>query len=182
MNTLTLLDQRILTHVAQLYDYPGADFVPMVKETCALLQHEVTPEISEHLEAFSEAVAFYTSDRLEEIHTLTFSLTPVCVPYIGIHLLGENNFKRGEFLGGLTVTCAAHGIEFAPELPDHIAPMLLLAAHVDDTDLQELLEYCLLPGMEKMSAQADTTSTPYRHLVKATYEIVKCLKTRFPHA
>lgn len=102
MTTMTMVDQRSLSELASFYDYPKPGCHEKIAETCEDLKNRVCPEAAAALEEFVQAISSMESTRLEEIHTFSFSLTPLCVPYIGVQLLGENNFKRGEFLGSLS--------------------------------------------------------------------------------
>ena len=181
MTTLTMVDQRTLSELASLYDYPEPGCHEKINEICEGLKNRVCPAAAAELEEFVQAVSPMESTRLEEIHTYSFSLTPLCVPYIGVQLLGENNFKRGEFLGSLSVMCQLYAIDEKGELPDHIATMLCLASQVPMEDLTEMLNYCLLPGMKTMVAQVENTKTPYKHLVVATAKVLEDIERRLYH-
>ena len=177
MDTEIIQGRRGLIDLARLYDYPEADFPNLAQSTCEQLAAEY-PAAAVHLLEFSCDATQYTTEAMEEVHTRTFSLSPVCVPYIGWQMFGENNFKRGEFMGSLSVMFERHKLDIAPELPDHIAAMILLAAHIPAEELDEMLEWCLLPGTEKMVTGTERLTTPYRHLLKATHEILKDLQEK----
>lgn len=101
------------------------------------------------------------SDERQELYTATFDVTPVCVPYVSIHLFGEENFKRGEFMAALHARYAQAGFDPRGELADHIAVLLRFAAQVDDAERRELAEFCLIRPLEKMIAALPETN-PYR--------------------
>lgn len=106
------------------------------------------------------------SDDLQELYTATFDVTPVCVPYVSIHLFGEENFKRGEFMAALNARYVETGFATNGELADHIAVLLRFAAQVDEVERRELAEFCLLGPLEKMIA-ALPEANPYRQVLEA---------------
>lgn len=181
MNETDITGQRCLTDLAQLYDYPQSDYIDMVLANCERLSKQCSAQAASVLAAFCDELSHREIDTLEEIHTRTFALSPVCVPYVGVQLFGENNFKRGEFLGGLSVMCNKHAVDVTPELPDHIASMLYLAAHVAKDELDEMLTYCMCPATDTMTKGTERLTTPYRFLVKATNIILKDMQTRIHH-
>jgi nitrate reductase delta subunit len=132
--------------LARLLEYPGDDF-------------------DERLAAApgSGAIALAALDReeREELYTAAFDVTPACVPYASIHLFGEENFKRGEFMAALRARYAEAGFDAGDELPDHLATLLRFAAHASEAERRELVEFCLLHPLECM-LEALRENHPYR--------------------
>lgn len=106
------------------------------------------------------------SDEQQELYTATFDVTPVCVPYVSIHLFGEENFKRGEFMAALHARYAQAGFNMRGELADHITVLLRFAAQVDEEERRELAQFCLLGPVRKMIASL-TADNPYRAVLEA---------------
>ncbi|MBI5688431.1 MAG: molecular chaperone TorD family protein [Verrucomicrobia bacterium] len=121
--------------------------------------------------AFAPALAALSQDEREELYTGTFDVTPACVPYVSIHLFGEENFKRGEFMAALSARYAAAGFETRGELPDHLAVLLRFLAQTDEAERRELVQFCLLGPLGKMIA-ALSDENPYRALLKAVREVL----------
>jgi nitrate reductase delta subunit len=69
-----------------------------------------------------------SSEEREELFSATFDINPSCVPYAGIHLFGEENFKRGEFMAALFARYEETGFVPNGDLPDHLANLLRFAA------------------------------------------------------
>ena len=71
-------------------------------------------------------------------------MTPACVPYVSIHLFGEENFKRGEFMAALQRQYAQTGFSTRRRTPGPSRHPAALSAAVDAAERQELVEFCLL--------------------------------------
>lgn len=145
MNTLSLL--------ANLLEYPG-------------------PGYEEHLAAAEPAAAGFVrrmrqmaEGEREELYCATFDINPSCVPYTGVHLFGEENFKRGEYMAALFARYAESGFTGNGDLPDHIANLLRFSTTVSETESRELAGFCLLGPLEKMTASLEG-GNPYRELLE----------------
>lgn len=121
--------------------------------------------------AFSPALAALSQDEREELYTATFDVTPACVPYVSIHLFGEENFKRGEFMAALRARYTAAGLETCGELPDHLSVLLRFLAQTDETERRELVQFCLLGPLGKMIASL-SDENPYHALLEAVREVL----------
>lgn len=146
-----------LSCLGRLLSYPSADFDEAIDEALATLD-------SLPLLAFRSAIRELTWTQREELYTATFDVTPRCVPYLSIHLFGEENFKRGEFMAALNSQYEQSGFETEGELPDHIAILLRYAATLSDPARRELVEFCLLGPLAKITA-ALPDDHPYRLLL-----------------
>ncbi len=167
MNTPSALTPACFTDLARLLEYPTTDVFELFAELCARVQLQCPPEAAEAIGHFAEEVAAIGSDELEERHTRTFSLSPLCVPYIGVQIFGENNFKRGDLIAGLALDLEKHGLDARPELPDHLGNVLRLCGCLSPEELEEMLTWFLSAAVEKMAQQVEHSATPYRHLIRA---------------
>jgi len=159
----TIAAQLVL--LGRLLGYPGADFDSTLESALATVD-------SLHLVAFSKAIDALTHDAREELYTATFDVTPQCVPYASIHLFGEENFKRGEFMAALHSRYELVEFGTAGELPDHIAVLLSYAAMLGEAERRELLEFCLLGPLSKMTLMLAETQ-PYRFLLEAVGDVLR---------
>jgi nitrate reductase molybdenum cofactor assembly chaperone NarJ/NarW len=166
--------------LARLLEYPAADFESRLAQARERLSqwiidpiHDIaTPAVS--LEQFANAILAMAGERREELYTATFELSPACVPYVSIHLFGEENFKRGELMAALHARYATTGFQPGQELPDHLAVLLRFAAGIEETERRELLEYCLLQPLERMTG-ALSIDNPYRDLLETVRHVLRCL-------
>jgi nitrate reductase delta subunit len=154
-----------LALLGRLLAYPGADFDEILAQAQETLD-------SLPLLAFRSALAALTPDEREELYTDTFDVTPRCVPYVSIHLFGEENFKRGEFMAALQSQYEQAGFDSGGELPDHLAVLLRYAATLAEPARRELVEFCLLGPLAKIS-QALPDDHPYRFVLEAVDETLR---------
>jgi nitrate reductase assembly molybdenum cofactor insertion protein NarJ len=154
-----------LAVLGRLLSYPMADFddvLDLAKESVDSL----------HLLAFRNAINPLTHDEREELYTATFDVTPRCVPYASIHLFGEENFKRGEFMAALHSQYEQVGFDTFGELPDHIAVLLRYASTLGEPARRELVEFCMLRPLEKIT-QSLPEDHPYLHILNAADETLR---------
>jgi nitrate reductase delta subunit len=116
--------------------------------------------------ALAPALAALSPEQREELYTATFDVTPACVPYVSIHLFGEENFKRAEFMAALLGRYRQAGFETCDELPDHVSVLLRFLAQTDEAERRELIQFCLLGPLGKMVA-ALAVENPFRALLEA---------------
>ena len=164
MSTTILLEQ--LNTLARLLEYPAwsnAD-IPVG----ALLRPDNSADRNLRV---TDAFLALSQDEREELYTSTFDVTPACVPYVSIHLFGEENFKRGEFMAALSARYASAGFDARGELPDHIAVLLRFIAQTDEAERREMIEFCLLGPLGKMIA-ALADANPYRALLQTVREVL----------
>lgn len=153
--------ETILARLGLLLAYPGEGRLTGAGEVPGL---DLTS-----LEALSP-------DEREELYTATFDVNPRCVPYLSIHLFGEENFKRGEFMAALHRQYEMRGFDPGRELPDHIGVLLRYAAILEEPERRELVEFCILGPLGKLLASLDGAH-PYRPLLVAADE---ALRTNYP--
>jgi len=149
----------------QLLSYPTPDFNQTVTQALDAVD-------SLHLPAFRNAIDALNHDEREELYTATFDVNPRCVPYVSIHLFGEENFKRGEFMAALHSQYEQAGFECGGELPDHLAVLLRYAATLGEPARRELVEFCLLGPLARI-IQALPGDHPYRLSLDAVDETLR---------
>jgi nitrate reductase delta subunit len=163
--TLTSSQPAALSALGCLLAYPGPDFEDLLTQSGDAID-------SLPLLAFCNAVSRLTADEREELYTATFDVTPRCVPYVSIHLFGEENFKRGEFMAALHNQYEQVGFVTGGELPDHLAILLRYAATLSEPARRELVEFCLLGPVGKiMDSLPD--EHPYRYLLETVDESLR---------
>lgn len=152
---------------APLVEYPGPDFAPAVAAAIAHFSVE-DPEVASRLGELAGALARVGRERLEELYADTFELAAERSLYVGHHLFGED-LRRNVLLTRLKEACARAGVDCAGELPDHLGPVLRLAAiELPGDDAEELLGDCLLPVARRLArAISNEAAAPYRALFQA---------------
>ncbi len=140
--------------LANLLEYPGPEF-----DSRLAAAESASPGF------VGQMCALSAEDR-EELFSATFDINPSCVPYTGIHLFGEENFKRGEFMAALFARYEETGFVPNGDLPDHLANLLRFAASADDAECRELAEFCMLGPLQKMTKSLDETN-PYHALLES---------------
>lgn len=143
---------KTISLLASLLEYPGPDF-----DDALAAAEPSAPDFVARMRALP------VEDR-EELFSNTFDINPACVPYAGIHLFGEENFKRGELMAGLFARYEETGFVPNGDLPDHIANLLRFAVEAEPAERSELAEFCLLGPLQKMSASLDEAN-PYHALL-----------------
>ena len=174
--------QSIYRLFAELFTYPSPDLLPAIHDC----QQQLTPDYPEAAAAinqFQAAIASLSLERLEEIYTSTFDVNPVCFPYPGFHLFGEN-FNRADFLVKLKQKYQEHGFTSPEnELADHLPVMLEFLSILDPDAVlaKELVEDCLLPALEKMTA-GFTSDSPYAAVVRSLLNVLQSSQQPVPVA
>lgn len=163
MNELTT-QQTIFRQFAELFSYPTAELSQTVASCTALLRQE-RPTAAASLERFDDFLQNQTATRIEEVFTATFDLQPVCYPYVGYQLCGENQ-QRGLFLMQLNQLYRQHGFVAGVELPDHLSTLLRFIGTLAPQDCsRELIEDGLLPALAKILLGLDAADHPYTDLL-----------------
>ena len=156
--------QIICRHFAELFSYPSAELTQRVAACAALLRQD-QPAAGASLERFGTFMQNQSASRIEEIFTATFDLQPVCHPYVGYQLCGENQ-QRGMFLMQLNQLYRRHGFVAGVELPDHLSTLLRFIGTLAPQDCsRELIEDGLLPALAKILQGLDAVDHPYTDLL-----------------
>lgn len=166
----TDLTSQIFNLFATLWEYPTPQLLPKAEE-CVQLTAEINPLAVPHLEAFRDAIRVAPIHQTEELYTRLFDMQPLCYPYVGYQLFGEN-YKRGAFMAQLNETYRLCGFSAGQELPDHVAVILhylaLDAEKRSDDFGAALIDDGLLPALEKMiPALQKYPENPYAALALA---------------
>lgn len=141
---------------ADILDYPAPGIAGKAAQ-CAALLDELAPQAAELLSDFCSFAEETPLGKLEEIYSGFFDLNPVCHPYVGYQLFGEN-YKRSTFLLGLKERYRAEGFESdAAELPDRLSIVLrYLARSGSGDEAGELVREGLLPALRRMTARPES--------------------------
>ncbi len=151
-----------LALIAELFEYPRAGFAADAQRAA----REVSDEAARpHLSAFANEVAGLQPELLEEAHVRTFLVAPASAPYVGVHLFGEESFKRAHLMAQLVEQFRRVGFDAGNELPDHVAVLLRFARHLDADESADLMRWCLAVPVTAMHASLAETRNPYRHLL-----------------
>jgi nitrate reductase molybdenum cofactor assembly chaperone NarJ/NarW len=103
----------------------------------------------------------------EEDYTAAFDLAPIASPYLGDHLFGATA-ARHLFLAKVKQLFRTAGVDPGPELPDHLAAVLRLAALAPSSpDLDDLVTEGALPAARKMLALLVESRSPYAEPLEA---------------
>lgn len=163
--------QDICRQFSALLSYPTAE----VQTTATACQHLLQENRSEAATQLGDFVAHLASTdpaKLEELFTATFDLQPLCHPYVGYQLCGENQ-KRGLFLMKMQQLYRLHDFNPSTELPDHLGEMLrFIGTTNDQVCRQELISDGVLPALEKIIAGLDNDDHPYQGLLKALHSFL----------
>lgn len=148
---------RIIGLFADILDYPAAGLAGKATE-CAALLGTAAPEAVDLLRGFRDFAEATPIGKLEEVYSGFFDLNPVCHPYVGYQLFGEN-YKRSGFLLGLKERYRAEAFEASTnEIPDRLSTVLRFVAHSkggEGTD--DLVREGLLPALERMTARPESS-------------------------
>lgn len=156
----------LLDLLASMIDYPLPELPDRAQECAAAFEAGRSPGARD-IERFARFVAQTDLNKLEELYTATFELSPVCYPYIGYQLFGDT-YKRGEFLAQLNARYRENGFEAPGDLPDHLGAILRYLAHTWDADL---VAEGAIPSLEKMVAQLE--ANPYVDLLRAILAVLR---------
>lgn len=152
--------------LAQLIEYPTPNLPEQVR-ACAAVLRSGGSRAAKHVESFADFVDSTPPGTLEEIYTHTFDLKPVCYPYVGFQLFGDN-YKRGEFLVLLKDHYRAAGFEPEGELPDHLAVILRYLAMTEDG---ALITEGVIPALDRMLPALK--DNPYQDVLRAILVTVR---------
>lgn len=169
MNTSS--DKQIYRQFAQLLSYPGAD-LPQVAQQCLGSLTDVSSDVTDRIRRFVDFVQVTERKQIEETYTATFDLQPVCHPYIGYQLCGENQ-KRALMLMKLQELYRAENFVTNNELQDHVSEVLRFIGTTDNQKCrQEIIIDGLLPALEKIIQAIDNDHHPYQRLFKALHSFL----------
>ncbi|HMA91932.1 MAG TPA: molecular chaperone TorD family protein [Polyangiaceae bacterium] len=158
--------------MARVFDYPGERYLSQLDA----LEREcrrIAPLAAEQIVEMLAQLEGKSLPALRELYTRTFDLTPVCAPYLSVHLFGEGNYKRSTLMTGLAEQYEARGLHPPDELPDHLGIVLGAIDHLDEVVQRDLLVHCFRKGLERMLAELERQSNPYSRAVSALDRLVR---------
>lgn len=162
--------------LAGLFDYPAHDAPGRLAEARARVA-EACPEAVADVDRLLDALSPLSPEAREELYVKTFDFAPLCAPYLGAHLFGEDGYKRSRFMAELAGACLRAGFDTAGELPDHLALVLRLLPSLDPGERDDLARYCLRPCANRMADLLDRAQNPWRHALRA---LIRVLDAEFP--
>lgn len=160
------MERRIYQFFAEMLEYPQPDLRVSVREGLFCLE-PLYPGIADLLKAFASYVRSTPMEEVEEVYTRTFDLQPLCAPYVGYHLLGEDH-RRSFFMARLKEYYAKCGFAIGKELPDHLSLILrFLSLRGDGDKERELVTECVTPAVAKMVSRLPEEENPYKQVLRA---------------
>lgn len=171
IDTIMTADTSIYVGLAALFDDPQRDLPAEARVLAASLAAR-WPDAASALIQFAAAFQELEPTEREETWLSTFAVAPSCIPYVGVHLHGEESFKRGELLARLKDEFAVRDFSASNELPDHVAVLLSFSTRLAAEERDELESYLLSGPVEAMVRMLSATNNPYRFLIDAVARIV----------
>lgn len=155
--------------LADLLVYPTDTY----KQSLSRLSPAACPGAAAEIAAFAESVARMPLSSLEEIFTRTFDMAPICVPYVTTHIWGDESFERGKLMSGLAEAYRRLGLETGGELPDHLALLLKFTTFLDESELKDLVTYCLRGPVKEMTARLESADNLYAPVLRAISMVIE---------
>jgi len=169
METFPPIDRALLAELLPLLSYPvgGAQMLP-APDAC--LRSNSGVQIA--LLALAEAQAGRAPHEWEEEYTRAFDLSPIAIPFVSIHLYGEESYKRGRLMAWLNEQYAERGFDAGAELPDHLQNVLRFVLTLEDDEAEELAEFCLRGPVAWMQEKLAHAESPYQHVLTAIQAVI----------
>jgi len=177
-------DRRAAAALGALFSYPRRErFAANLAHAEGRLLAAGQEAAAEALGAFERAVARLDLEDLEDLYTRTFDLTPVCVPFLSVHLFGQESFRRARLMTGLEEAYQRAGFDRTEaavgegrELPDHVGVVLRAAEVFPPDEWRELVELAMAKPLARMAGAlapgGGARANPYRHLVEAVRRLL----------
>ncbi|MEK6556845.1 MAG: hypothetical protein AABZ14_00895 [Candidatus Margulisiibacteriota bacterium] len=135
--------------IANVFEYPQPDLGEKLGTLQSILS-EAYPETHENMRKFVECMPLDNQRQCEELFTRTFDVQALTTLDVGYVLFGDD-YKRGALLANLNREHLFADNDCGTELADHLPNLLrLLTKSKDDEFKVELVQYILLPALEKM--------------------------------
>ena len=164
-----LTDPR-LAALAALLAYPQEKPGSVLEATAVALEDD--PGAGDAVEAFAARVSELPLPALQEEYTRSFDLAPLTIPYVTVHMYGEESYKRGRTMAWLKDQLQEAGIETSGELPDHLRLVLTYAAGLEADEREALLTFCVKRPARQMLEQLSKGQSAYAHLLAAISSVV----------
>lgn len=166
--------RSFIERLALLLQYPREDFLLLVAEARKSMAGE-PDEVSVAFTQFAQGIAELDTEKLQELHTRTFDLNPMCTLEIGWQLYGED-YRRGEFLVKMRQQLQAYNLPESGELPDHMTHALALLAQLEPDEAAAFGGQYVLPALDKMLSGWQHGRNVYTALIESVFA---CLKSRY---
>ncbi|NUM53837.1 MAG: molecular chaperone TorD family protein [Candidatus Hydrogenedentes bacterium] len=160
-----------LATIGPLFEYPDDEFQDRYDEALDAVR-TFSSDAADALADFWRDLSGLSTEHAQELYTRSFDLSPVCVPYVSVHIFGAESFKRAELMTGLNATYERAGFDRGTELPDHIALLFRSAPQFDDEEWADLAGLVLKAAMDKMFTALDTAGSPWRHAMRAAQALL----------
>ena len=135
--------------IADIIDYPRADFFNKVKEAEEILTGYDTETLS-ILKEFAQFINITPPEKVEELFLRTFDIQAVTTLDIGYVLFGDD-YKRGELLVNLSKEHKKVNNDCGSELADYLPNLLRLLPKITDEEFRnELVKVIILPALAKI--------------------------------
>ncbi len=162
-------DPDVLRQLADVLSYPAPGFVVRVAACVEALAGEC-PGAAARLARFASFALGAGDAALEEAYTAAFDVAPLASPYVGDRLFGACR-ERSWLLAALAELRRDAGLAPGPELPDHVAEVLRLAAAPIPGDVRDdLLRDGAAPALAGMLAALEEARHPWADAVGAAVE------------
>lgn len=158
----------------RLLEEPSEDWRVSAARACRVLV-DAAPAAADLVRRFEQAASDRSLDALRECYASTFELSPVCVPYVSVHLFGDESFKRAGLMGGFADAYRRAGFDPGSELPDHVATILTFVPCMSLDEQRDLVECVLRPAVDRMAQALFGSRNPYRHLLDALRGVLASL-------
>lgn len=149
--------QRIMGLFADILDYPAPGLADKAGE-CVTLVGTAAPAAVTLLDGFRSFSEQTSLGKLQEVYSSFFDLSPLCHPYVGYQLFGEN-YKRSVFLLALKQRYRAEAFEASTsEIADRLSIVLrFVSLSKAGKDTGELVREGLLPAVNRMTTTPESS-------------------------
>jgi len=159
------ISKSLCGYFAQLLEYPVPSLEELTKK-CIFLLDPLHKEAADLLKGFNFFLEQTPLARREAIYTDAFEFHSPSFPYVGYHLFGEND-RRALFMTGLKEHYGFYGFSEGTELPDRLSIVLRFLASERDAEQMEIIDWRVVPALEKMVAELNGKSNPYKGVLQA---------------
>ncbi len=151
-------------NLADIIDYPRADFVSKVKKAGESLTKYDTETIS-NWDEFVQFLNITAPEKVEEIFLRTFDIQAVTTLDIGYVLFGDD-YKRGKLLANLNQEHIKAENNCGTELADYLPNLLRLLPKITDEEFrEELVAIIILPALAKIISEFDSKNVDMKNNV-----------------
>ncbi len=166
-----VLDRELFSSLALLLEYPTEE-TPSALEKCSILLTQRSEDLARKIGYVRDFVEREGLEKLRDVYTYTFDLTPACPPYVGHYIFGED-YRRSHFMVGLKEIYGRYRFSYDErELPDHISVLVrFLPLYEDEEEREELIELCVLPALKQM-IKSLKEENPYRKVLEVFLAIL----------